>query len=216
MRWLGLPLLAVLLGGCSSLAGTAANTLRTAVTGGPDVHYSRNEIFARPYAQMRLDSNGGTRLLVLGHVEHGDTLWYGPDDGLFVQRHGLLVKTVHQAVNLDGTAMAADSPLRVGLQHLTTAVTVTRHVDISPGYRYGVPVTAHFVPAGMETLTILGTPHRLRRIDVTLDAPALHFSAHNHYWVDPADGLIWKSEQTVPGGATYTFTQLRPYREPAR
>jgi hypothetical protein len=64
----------------------------------------------------------------------------------------------------------------------------------------------------METVDILGTPRPLLRIDEHVRSAALGFEADNRYWVDPADGFVWKSRQTIPGGLTLTLTELRAYR----
>jgi hypothetical protein len=86
-----------------------------------------------------------------------------------------------------------------------------RTEDWSPGYRYGVIVDARLVPAGRTEITILGTPHTVLRVDEQLSAPAAGYHATNHYWVDPRNGYVWKSEQHVTPQLTLTLTALRPY-----
>lgn len=214
MRRLIAPVLALLLvglAGCTGIFAQSAQAVKGAVLGPPPLHFTAREVYGRPYYQMRLDWPDGAELLVMGHAEGGRTLWYDGGSHLFVLRHGLVVKTDHLDANLDATALPADDPFQRGLQHLHGPLDVTRHVDLSPGYRYGVPVQVHLQPAGMTTLNILGTPHRVRIVDATVRAPRLHFSAHNRYWVDPASGVVWKSRQTLPGGPTLTLTALRPY-----
>jgi hypothetical protein len=49
-----------------------------------------------------------------------------------------------------------------------------------------------------------------------LGAPAAGFAGVNHYWVDPADGFIWKSHQFVAPGLPLDLVQLRPYRDAAK
>jgi len=209
-RWIAL-LLALLLAGCTGIDADTAQTLKQEVLGGQPLHFTAAGVDKRPYFQMRVDRPSGSDLLILGHVEHGDELWYDGDNHLYQLRHGLVVKTAHLADNLDATQLAPDDPFNRGLQTLSGPVTVVRHLDLSPGYRYGVPLTVRLAPAGMATLTILGTRHRLRVIDAHVSAPALHFAATNRYWVDPASGIVWRSRQTLPGGETLDFTALRPY-----
>lgn len=210
MRVLIAAALATLLAGCSGVYADSAQAVKQAVMGPPPLHFTAKEVYGRPYYQMRLDWREGPELLVMGHVEHGRTLWYDGGDHLFVLRHGLVVKTAHVAANLDATALPADDPFRRGLEHLTGPVDVTRHVDLSPGYRYGVPLHVHLAPAGHATLTILGKAHAVRIVEETVRAPSIDFVAHNRYWVDAA-GVVWKSRQTLPGGPTLTLTALRPY-----
>lgn len=97
------------------------------------------------------------------------------------------------------------------MQQLSAPVSTTRRVDLSPGYRYGVRLHSRLSPGPLETVQILGEPHRLRRIDEHVDAPGMGWQADNRYWVDPADGRVRKTRQTLPGGATLTLTMLRPY-----
>jgi len=56
----------------------------------------------------------------------------------------------------------------------------------------------------------------LLRIDEQVDAPTLNFRATNHYWVDPQDGFIWRSEQHLTPRLALKIVQLRPDREAAR
>jgi hypothetical protein len=68
---------------------------------------------------------------------------------------------------------------------------------------------ATLTPAGHEQISILDTIHDVLRVDEQLSAPALHYRATNHYWVDPRDGFIWKSEQQVaPGLALQLVVRL--------
>jgi len=75
-----------------------------------------------------------------------------------------------------------------------------------------VTATSTLVPDGLREVTILGRAHRLLLVEEHIQAPAIGFAATNRYWVDPSDGFVWKSRQTIPGGETVTLTQLRPYR----
>jgi hypothetical protein len=74
---------------------------------------------------------------------------------------------------------------------------------------------ARLEPKALEDVEILGTVHRLRRIDERLSAPGLGIHMTNRYWVDPADGFIWKSRQYVTPDFPLELIQLRPYREAA-
>jgi hypothetical protein len=73
-------------------------------------------------------------------------------------------------------------------------------------------VHVHLVPAGTTRIAILGQARTVLRVDEQLDAPVADYRATNHYWVDPDDGFVWKSEQQIAPGLTITLVQLRPYR----
>src|SRR6185312_4194875 len=128
--------------------------------------------------------------------------WYGNHGVVVFIEHGRVVQTTGLDQNLDGLQLPADDPFARGLQTLTAPVTYRVGKDWSPGYRYGVPVEATLVPAGHEQISILDTTHDVVRVDEQLSAPAMHYRATNHYWVDPRDGFIWKSEQQVAPGLT--------------
>jgi hypothetical protein len=203
---------ALLLGGCSDWAQGVGETARRVMHPSPALP-SPDEVLARPYFQMQVDQGRHSAVLVLGNVDGDREAWYSGDGVILFLRHGLLVKSWGMpATNFDGTALPADSPFLAGLERLTGPVTTTRQVDLSPGYRYGVKLVSRLSPGPLETVQVLGTPHRLRRVDEHVSAQAMDWQADNQYWVDPSDGLVWKTRQTLPGGATLTLTMLRPYR----
>ena len=201
----------LLAGGCSSLQTASVRMMRDAVAGPPGVDDARVLDSALPYAQIRLDSPFGVRRLVLGSADGDRLRWYGPDGDQYLFEHGLLRQTVGLPVNLDASRWLTTDPLAAGLGAITAPTTLQLTVDLSPGYRYGVQVNLTLQPAGEETLTILGQTHRVKRIDATVNAPGLGWHATDRFWVGVADGRVWKSTQTLPGGATYTFTVLRPF-----
>lgn len=215
-RALGLmtPLLALVLCACSTLSGTAVDAVRAAVAGQPQVQPTAASVAARPYSQLQVESSKTSALLILGNVDAGREAWYSAAHEIVFLRHGLMVKTSGLAQDIDATRLPADSPFRTGLQRLRAPVETTRSLDLSPGYRYGVTAASTLTPIGPEAVDILGTTHRLLRIDEQVRIPALDFQATNRYWVDPEDGFVWKSRQTIPGGPTLTLTVLRPYRSP--
>jgi hypothetical protein len=200
-----------LLAGCSTLQGTALQAVKLAWKGKPAVELTPAQVAANPYAQLRVDSPDGDAVLVLGNVDGGRQAWYSAGHEIVFLRDGVLVKTSGLQWNIEHTRLPADSPFRTGLQHVQAPVASTRMLDL-PDYRYGVVASSQLVPGGMEAVTILDTTRQLRRIDEHLEAPGLDFAADNVYWIDPADGFIWKSRQAIPGGPTLTLTVLRPYR----
>lgn len=170
------------------------------------------EVAARPYYQLAASTRDGQAVLILGNVDGAREDWYGNHHVLLFLEHGQLVGTAGLPQNLDGLRQSADNPFTRGLQHLSAPVEYTYTVDWSPGYRYGVAVHSRLIPAGSTQLDILGQAHEVLRIDEELDAPAAGWRATNHYWVDPADGFVWKSVQQVAPGLPITLMELRPYR----
>jgi hypothetical protein len=208
----GLALVLAWLAGCSSVSRGSLESVRLAVQG-EKVHPTAASVAATPYFQLQVNAPPGEAILILASVKQGQLGWYGSGHDIVFTRDGLVVKTVGLAQNLDGSAFPAGNPFQAGLQRLKGPVDYTRRMDFSPGYRYGVVMQAHLEPGSLEDIEILGTVRRLRRIDEELSAPGMHMS--NRYWVDPADGFIWKSRQYVAPGFPLELIQLQPYREAA-
>ncbi|MGO4703728.1 YjbF family lipoprotein [Dyella sp. 2RAB6] len=189
------------------------DTIRQAVGGGTAVHPTAASVAAEPYYQLLVDAPGGEAVLLLASVQGDLQGWYGQDGQAVFLRHGVLIRTVGLEANLDHVAFDGGDPFAAGLQHVQAQVEYRRVLDWSPGYRYGIAATAQLEPKGIENVEILGQMHRLRRYDERVRADGAHFDVTNRYWVDPADGFIWKSRQHVAPGQALELIQLRPYRE---
>lgn len=168
------------------------------------------EVEAKPFFQLEVKTRFGTGLMILGNVDHGRESWYDSSGKILFLEHGLVVKTLGFPEDVLDTRWPDDSPFVTGLQHLREPLTASRQVDLD-GYRFGVEETSRWVPEGEAEIDILGTRHRLLRVTEQVSASDGRRSL-NRYWVDPADGFIWKSEQTLPGGLVLTLTSLKPYK----
>jgi len=189
------------------------DSIREAVRGNDYVHPTAASVAAEPYYQLEVESSGGRAVLLLASVQGGLQGWYGADGQAVFLRDGVLVRTVGLDANLDHAAFDGGDPFATGLQHVQAPVEYRRVLDWSPGYRYGIAAVAHLEPKDIENVEILGEVHRLRRYDEHVRADGAGFDVTNRYWVDPADGFIWKSRQHVAPGQTLELIQLRPYRE---
>lgn len=199
-----------MLAGCSPVSRGSLQSIRLAVHG-ERVDPTPESVASSPYYQLQVNTPGGEAILVLAKTEQGRLGWYGKAGDIVFTRDGLVVKTVGLPQDLDGSTFPGRDPFHEGLQHLTAPVDYVRRMDWSPGYRYGNVLRGHLVPGATEDVDILGTVHRLRRIDEQLSASGIDMT--NRYWVDPADGFVWKSRQHVAPGYPVETIQLRPYRE---
>lgn len=200
--------------GCTELSRSTVDAVKMAARGGSH-RATAAEVAARPYYQLQVASRDGSAVLILGNIDGAREAWYGAHQVVVFTEHGRVIKTAGLRQNLDAIQLPADDPFARGLQTLSAPVDYTRHEDWSPGYRYGVPVHARLVPAGHETIDILGTPHDTLRVDEQLDAKVAGYRATNRYWVDPRDGFVWKSTQQIAPGFTLQLLQLKPHRVPA-
>ena len=198
---------------CTDVSFGSADTIRQAIGGGTDVHPTAASVAAEPYYQLQVNAPGGQAVLLLASVQGDLESWYGPDGQAVFLRHGVLVRTVGLDANLDHATLEAGDPFLAGLQNVRAPVEYRRVLDWSPGYRYGVPAKARLEPKGTENVEILGQAHRLLRYDERMSANDAGFDVVNRYWVDPADGFIWKSRQYAAPGQALELIQLRPYRE---
>ena len=212
---MAMGLVALLLGGCTTVSMGSIDALKQAVDGRSAVHPTVASVAAQPYFQLQVSSHDGEAVLILASAQGARLGWYGPDGQAVFLRHGLLVKTLGLTRNLDAVLLPQEDPFAVGLQHLQQPLTYTRVMDWSPGYRYGVQAQAQLRPKGMEDVEILGTVHHLRRIDERVRSTEAGLDVVNHYWVDPVDGFIWKSRQYAAPDLPLELIQLRPYRESA-
>lgn len=215
LRWSAIALLTVLTA-CSAARREDLGDLRKILRGRPSVTPTAAEVMARPYYQMQVHAPDSQALMILGGVEGARQDWYDSQGGVLIVEHGQIVRTIGIVPNLDDSHWLSSNPFAAGLQHLDAPFTGSRIADWSPGYRYGVRMDVTLTPAGMEDVSILGSVHHLRRIDERVSAPVAGFSALNHYWVDPADGLVWKSHQVVAPGIALDTLALRPYRGVSR
>ncbi|MEO7067505.1 MAG: YjbF family lipoprotein [Rhodanobacter sp.] len=214
--WL-LPLISLLclsgLSGCSDLSRSSVDTIKLAIHKPKPIAPTAAEVAAKPYFQLQATSPQGTAVLILGNVDGARQAWYGSHQVILFIEHGRVVQTAGLAQNLAGFQLPAADPFKHGLQLITAPVSYKFTADWSPGYRFGVPVEATLTPAGATQITILGKVHQVLRYDEQLSAPLANYYATNHYWVDPSDGFVWQSEQSVAPGLSLKLMQLRPYRK---
>lgn len=208
-----MSLVILLSSGCTTVSLGSIDALKQAVDRHVAVHPTAASVAAQPYFQLQVSSHDGQAILILANVQGASQGWYGADGQAVFLRHGLLVKTLGLAENLDGLLLPQADPFAAGLQHLQHPLTYTRVMDWSPGYRYGVQAQAQLSPRAMEDVEILGTVHRLRRVDERVRSAAAGLDVVNRYWVDPVDGFIWKSRQYAAPDLQLELIQLRPYRE---
>jgi len=159
---------------------------------------------------LLVSNEHGKALLILGNVDGRREAWYGPRGSAIFLEEGRVVKTANLEGNLDGTRIIGSDPFDTGLHQLTAPVDFDSIDDWSPGYRYGVVVHNRLVPAGVETVEILGQSRQLRRVDEERRSREASWSTTARYWVDPETGFIWKSQQQLGPGLSMELIQLKP------
>ena len=203
-----LLLITLALTGCGVVGRTSIKTMQLAVQGTPDVQPSAAEVAAKPYPQIKVSGPNGGAVLVLGNIDAGRQAWYSSERSIVFLQDGLLVGTHGGTPELQQMWIEGANPFHA-LHTLQGTVTIQRRYDLMPGYRYGVAVTGTLERLGTEPVDILGKVRTLVHVRETLRGT--QWKGENHYWVDPASGFIWKSQQMIAPGTRLEITQLKPY-----
>jgi hypothetical protein len=205
----------LLLDGCitSPIIGNAFDVAKAQVFGHPDLPLRRSTIAKLPYASMTARVGEGPQALLLLARSQGDEQHWisGLDRSVLALRGGRVVKTFGFPENLKDTRSDSIDPVDRLLHKLTQPVRHTRYLDLDVGPHYGLVVDSVFESLG---------PRKVRIVELDFDtilvreqnvARTLNWRFENLYWVDPVDGFVWKSRQSIARGfSPVQFEILKP------
>ena len=206
----------LLLCGCSPLMQGSIDTFKASVLSAEPLHVTADDVAAVPYAQILVTTPSSQGVMAKVRQQGDLQFWVASGKQVLLMRDGLVVRSVGLEPSLDGTRFDGESPFKRGLQHIADGETSTRWIDMYKGEQVGLAVNSRFRRKGLETVTILGQPHALQRIDEAFEIPALRFSATNRFWVRPDDGLVLQSQQYLTPELALKIVHLRPDWETAR
>ena len=143
---------------------------------------------------MRLDGSSQTMLILVGD-SNGQQLWTS-GAGVAITtsaQDGRILRTAGFQHNLGGYAPGTNIVSQDGVR------TVRWQGDFPNLKLYSVDMTCRDRPAGDETIIILGKDIHTKRIDESCvsNGNRLDWSFENIYWIDPDNGLVWRSIQHV-------------------
>lgn len=178
------------------------------------------QIDALPYATMGLRiGRSPPAILVLANIDGESLHWASADRVVFVMQHGRLIKTVGLPRDLASTQWAALDPLPEFRSEPARSheQQVYRYMDLRSPDDFSVPIESSFETLGDETIEILGRRHDTVRVREQVRVKKWRWSAENLFWIDKADGRIWKSrQQHCPEVPAMSFELLKPPVEAAR
>ena len=206
----------LLLCGCSPLMQGSIDTFKASVLSAEPLHVTADDVAAVPYAQILVTTPSSQGVMAKVRQQGDLQFWVASGKQVLLMRDGLVVRSVGLEPSLDGTRFDGESPFKRGLQHIADGETSTRWIDMYKGEQVGLAVNSRFRRKGLETVTILGKPHAVQRIDEAFEIPALGFSATNRFWVRPDDGLVLQSQQYLTPELALKIVHLRPDWETAR
>ena len=188
------------LGGCASdslsLLGATLPTLGGSA-GGNGYPLTDDQIKAIPYASMgvRIGSSAGV-VTILASVDGQRLHWASADRIVLITERGRLVKTIGLPRDLLTTRFTDDDQLLpVARGERASEAGISRIVDLRPKDDFGVPVQSQYAVQAEESLTLLGQSRTLLRVRERVTVRKWRWSTDNLFWLDPADGRIWKSRQ---------------------
>ena len=199
------------LAGCSVLGRGDIKSfyqLSKKVWDGDSLSITLEQAAAVPYASMGVRLGGGPQvMIVLAGDTSGQRLWTSAAKIAITTEDGRIVRTGGLDKNLGGLAPLSDGRDKNGVG------AVRWQADFPDLGLYSVPITCLDRSAGDETIIILGNDIRTRRIEESCGSQDrnLDWSFHNTYWLDPSNGLVWRSVQYVHPGLDSIETEiLRP------
>ena len=160
---------------------------------------------AVPYASMGIRLGGGPQaMIVLASDTSGQSLWTSAAKIAITTKDGRIVRTGGLEKNLGGLAPLSDGRDKDGVG------TVRWQADFPDLVFFSVPITCQDRSAGGETIIILGSNIRTRRIEESCvsEYRNLDWSFHNTYWLDPSNGLVWRSVQHIHPGFDTIETEI--------
>ena len=189
----------LLLSACSdSTLGTISESVRHLATDPEDTSIPRARIDSIPYATMSAKFGRNPRALtVLRRVDNKELYWFAGNQIVLVTRAGRLVRTAGLPANLKRTWIMDDDPLGTLQDGVHPTDSYRRLVDLGPPDRYGIMVTSQLESVGPASVVISELQFETQLWRERNTAREFDWSYENRYWVDPDNGLLWKSIQHV-------------------
>jgi Group 4 capsule polysaccharide lipoprotein gfcB, YjbF len=208
---LGLPFVA----GCSSdphsdmpqvedMLGRSLGVL----SGGPAV--TREQAAAIPYASIGVRiGNSSQILLVLATRERDSCLWTSASHIALETQSGRIVRTGGLPHNMAQTGPKQTDPLET--HDAVKGGTCEYVLDLPDRSEFGMVIRYTMQPAVRGEIVVLGAKLSVLHAVEHGACESLDWEFDNEYWLDAANGLVWRASQSVhPDLDPLEVTVLRP------
>ena len=208
---------ALLAGGCTSGATSDYIQYARAIRQGIATSFGSGDITkaqaaAIPYASLayRL-GRGPQQILVLAIENNNETLWTAPTHVVLATRNGRIARSVGLPHDIAALAPVEAGNLLSPAAAVSEAFSSIRVEDFPDLGLYGVRLNCTTRPMRRETIRVLGTAIATVRVDEQCRAVSRQWNFTDNYWIEPQQGLIWRSIQHIhPEGEKIEIQLLRP------
>lgn len=183
-----------------SLDKDLRTTFSYLINGMPDAPITRELVNTLPYASIaaKIGRRGPRGLLVLWRETTRDLLWLSVDNVAIVTRGGRVVQTAGLPYTIRGTKLLSSDPVDHKLHQIPSDTSFVREIDLVDGDTVNtVQIQSRFKVLGPRQIQITGLEFDTILVEELNQARRLNWTFTNRYWVDPADGFVWRSIQTI-------------------
>lgn len=140
---------------------------------------------------------GPRGLMILGRIEGQELHWISSDRIVLVTRYGRVIRTAGLPANLKETRLIDLDPLEGLREGRFETDPFRRLVDLAPPDHYQIMVTSNLELLGKESIVIAELLFDTEVFRERCSARDFDWTFENRYWVDPDNGVIWKSIQHI-------------------
>lgn len=198
--------------GKNRLGKNLAVALEWGTTGLPGPDITRDRIDKIPFATIAARIGKGPRsILVLWRTDGANLHWLSADGAAIITRNGRVVKTVGLPTNLSDTRDISVDPLSPSQIGIIDGATYKYTRDRAGELEFGLEVESRFRVLGAETIRIAEIEFDTIHVVEDCLAKTQNWRFRNEYWLDPADGFVWQSDQVVlPEFSSFKIETLKP------
>jgi hypothetical protein len=176
-----------------------------------NVRVTRDQAATIPYASIGYSVDGGNQaMLVLATDAGGEQLWTSPTHVVIVTRDGRIIRTLGLGHDLSGLTLR-DKTVPPPAAAVRGPFASTRLEDFPELGLYGALVSCHARMVGRQKIEVLGQAITTNRVEEACQSRKPDWSFVDTFWVDPDNGLVWRSRQHIhPKGEMVETEIFRP------